>query len=171
MNRFLLAFGMFLYTLSYGATLMAMQLHSSAFEQGKMIPEQYGCHGKDISPLLKWNNTPEGTKSLVLIMDDPDAPMGIWDHWILFNLPPETRELPENTQQLPAGTLVGKNSWGKNTYGGPCPPDKPHRYYFKLYALDKKLDLPMGSDKATIEKAMQSHILEQAELMGTYPTR
>jgi Raf kinase inhibitor-like YbhB/YbcL family protein len=169
MHRYL--FGILLLALFYGENIMALQLTSSAFKNGTTIPAQYGCHGADISPPLKWKNVPEKTQSFVLIMDDPDAPMGTWDHWILFNLPSTTLDLEENIKTLPAGTQVGKNSWPKVQYGGPCPPDKMHRYYFKLYALDTKLDLPSGVDKLTVEKAMEKHILEETVLMGTYPSR
>lgn len=147
---------------------MALTLLSSAFEQGKPIPQKYSCDGDDISLPLYWENVPAGTKSLVMIFDDPDAPMGTWDHWILFNMPATVTELTEDIGHLPDGTVEGMNSWGRTGYGGPCPPDKEHRYFFKLYALDKKLDLIEGVKKEAVEAAMHDHILEQAQLMGTY---
>lgn len=147
---------------------MALTIKSKAFENGSQIPQVYTCDGRDISPELSWDGAPEKTASFVLIMDDPDAPMGTWDHWILFNIPPETKMLEENIQSLPAGTVSGNNSWKRTGYGGPCPPDKEHRYFFKLFALDCTLDLKEGATKAEVEKAMEGHILEKAQLMGRY---
>lgn len=147
---------------------MSLTLTSNAFKNGDGIPSQYSCDGKDISPELQWNNAPDGTQSFALIFDDPDAPMGTWVHWVLFNIPANINQLSENINTLPKGTVVGNNSWGKASYGGPCPPDKEHRYFFKLYALDTTLDLPSGSTKKELEKAMQSHVLSNAELMGKY---
>ena len=144
-------------------------LTSSAFQNLEAIPVIYTCDGRDISPPLNWDNPPPSSQSLVLIMDDPDAPVGTWDHWILFNLPPDITSIPEDFTQLPNGTKSGSNSWRKNEYGGPCPPGTTsHRYYFKLYALDTELDLPEGSKKAAVEKAMKGHILAQTELVGIY---
>ena len=144
-------------------------LTSSAFQNLEAIPVIYTCDGRDISPPLNWDNPPPSSKSMVLIMDDPDAPVGTWDHWILFNLPPDITNIPEDFTQLPPGTKSGSNSWRKNTYGGPCPPGSTsHRYYFKLYALDTQLNLPEGSKKAAVEKAMKGHILAQTELVGIY---
>lgn len=144
-------------------------LTSAAFQNQSAIPEIYSCNGKDISPPLAWENIPAGGKSLVLIMDDPDAPVGIWVHWILFNLPPDLTGLKENLDALPPGTKTGQNSWRKNAYGGPCPPgNTSHHYYFKLYALDTILDLTEGAKKSDIEKAMDGHILGYAEMVGIY---
>lgn len=151
-----------------GAATMKLSLTSPQFTHGGNIPSRYTCDAQNYSIPLHWENIPSNTKSLVLIMDDPDAPMGTWDHWLLFNIPPTAHALDENIQSLPAGTQSGHNSFGNNVYGGPCPPDREHRYFFKLYALDTTLDLPEGSTKAQIEKAMQGHILEQTELMGRY---
>ncbi|MEW5896373.1 MAG: YbhB/YbcL family Raf kinase inhibitor-like protein [Nanoarchaeota archaeon] len=145
-----------------------MKLSSSAFKHGEDIPEKYTCEGDNISPPLKIEDIPAKAKSFVLIMDDPDAvkPAGkVWDHWIVFNIPPSTTEIKENTE--PEGRQ-GKNSWGELGYGGPCPPDGQHRYYFKLYALDAELNLPAGATKSEIEKAMLEHILAKAELVGKY---
>lgn len=147
---------------------MTFTLSSNGFTQEALIPEVYTCDGKDISPELVWEGAPENTKSFVMIFDDPDAPAGTWDHWILFNIPADTNSLPENLNALPAGTKEGVNSWGRTGYGGPCPPDRLHRYYFKLYALDALLDLADGVGKADIERAMQAHIVAQTELMGRY---
>ena len=147
---------------------MAMTIQSNAFKEGELIPQKFTCDGQDISPALNWQDAPPNTATFALIFDDPDAPMGTWDHWILYNLPASTTALPENIRTLPSGTLEGLNSWAKRGYGGPCPPDKLHRYYFKLYALDKPLNLPPGVSKKELEEAMQPHLLEKAVLMGTY---
>lgn len=146
---------------------MPFDLTSSAFAQGERIPTKYTCDGEDISPPLQWRNPPQGTQSFALIMDDPDAPVGTWVHWVLFNLPADTQELPEQTT-LPAGAQDGKNSWGRTGYGGPCPPSGTHRYFFKLYALDTTVNLTASTDKAQLLRAMEGHILAQAEVMGTY---
>ena len=138
---------------------------TSVFNENEAIPSEYTCDGEDKAPELKIEDVPENTKSLALIMDDPDAPVGTWDHWIVFNIPPDTKVITKGTE--PKGT-AGKNSWGKTGYGGPCPPSGTHRYFFKLYALDTTLDIEEGSDKKDLEKAMQDHTIEKAELMGTY---
>lgn len=147
---------------------MTLQIKSGAFDQGALIPTKYTCDGGDLSPPLSWSGIPAGTKSLALVMDDPDAPVGNWDHWILFNLPPQINGFEENMKSVPAGTISGKNSWKRLGYGGPCPPDREHRYFFKLYALDTLFDLKEGITKKELEAAMQNHILEKAELMGRY---
>lgn len=147
----------------------AMKIVSKDFTHEGMIPQIFSCEGEDKSPELSWSDVPTGAKSLVLICDDPDAPVGMWDHWVLFNLPATTKGLAQATKDFPEGTGFGKNSWGRNDYGGPCPPDRTHRYFFKLFALDSKLDLPNGATKKQVEDAMKGHILAQAELMGKYP--
>jgi len=151
---------------------MALELTSSAFQEGQPIPRQHTGDGKDVSPALKWTDPPAGTKSFALICDDPDAPRKTWVHWVLFNLSAESRELGEGVpaqETLPGPARQGKNDFGKIGYGGPAPPrGKPHRYYFKLYALDTVLDLPAGASKADLVKAMEGHILGEAQLMGTY---
>jgi Raf kinase inhibitor-like YbhB/YbcL family protein len=151
---------------------MSIELTSTAFQKGETIPKQYTGDGVDQSPPLLWSEPPSETKSLTLICDDPDAPRGTWVHWVLFNLPPQTRELEENvptTATLPSGAKQGKNDFGNIGYGGPAPPKgKPHRYFFKLYALDVALDLPTGATKAELEKAMKGHILAEGQFMGTY---
>jgi len=151
---------------------MALQITSSAFSAGTNIPKRYTCDGPDVAPDLAWDAPPGKTQSLALIMDDPDAPVGTWVHWVLYDLPTETREMPEGVakkEQLTNGARQGRNDFGKIGYGGPCPPpSKPHRYFFKLYALDLKLGLKAGATKAEVERAMQGHILAQGELMGRY---
>ncbi len=149
-----------------------MQVTSSAFQEGAAIPEKYTCDGKNVSPPLAWSGTPQATKSLALIADDPDAPAGTWVHWVFYDLPPNTTELPEDMpkgQYLPGGARQGLNDFKHLGYGGPCPPPgKAHRYFFKLYALDAQLGLKPGATKKEIEKGMEKHILAQAHLMGTY---
>lgn len=142
-----------------------MKLTSSAFTHNGIIPSEFTCDGSDLSPPLSISDVPSNAKSLALIMDDPDAPVGTWDHWIVFNIPPSTKEIIKGKE--PNG-IAGKNSWGRTGYGGPCPPSGTHRYLFKLYALDTELNLPKGSPKKNLEAAMQGHILAKAELMGTY---
>lgn len=150
---------------------MAITLTSSAFEEGGAIPSKYTCDGADVSPPLSWAGVPEGTESLALISDDPDAPMGTWVHWVLFNLPPDATELAENIPPgltLPNGARQGETDFGRIEYGGPCPPGGTHRYYFRLYALDVMLDLDAGATKAELVDAMEGHVLDEGELMGTY---
>ena len=145
---------------------MSLTLTSDAFANGQSIPAKYSCVGKNISPALAWNEPPAGTQSFALIVDDPDAPMGTWVHWVLFNLPANVRSLQENTDA--SGIAVGKNSSGNMRYDGPCPPSGTHRYFFKLYALDSALSLSPGVTKEQVINAMQGHILAQSELMGTF---
>ena len=150
---------------------MEIKITSSAFAEGGMIPSKYTCDGADVSPPLQWDAVPEGTKSIALISDDPDAPMGTWVHWILFNLPAQTRELPENVppdETLPNGAKQGITDFGRVGYGGPCPPSGTHRYFFKIYALDTELQIDTGAGKRGLLKAMEGHILGQGQLMGKY---
>jgi Raf kinase inhibitor-like YbhB/YbcL family protein len=151
---------------------MSLQLTSTAFSAGKAIPKKFTCDGQDVSPTLAWTEPPAKAQSFALIMDDPDAPVGTWVHWVLYGLPADTKELPEGVakqEQLPNGARQGRNDFRKIGYGGPCPPPgKPHRYFFKLHALDTKLDLKAGATKSDVESAMRGHILAQAELIGTY---
>ena len=150
---------------------MAFTLQSSAFQNGGSIPKKFTCEAADVSPELTWSGVPEKTQSFALIADDPDAPMGTWVHWVIYDLPPNTAKLPEGVpkQEQAASGAQGKNSSGKIGYGGPCPPPgKPHRYFFKLYALDSKLNLKPGARKPEVEAAMKGHVLAQAELMGKY---
>lgn len=148
-----------------------MQITSTAFKDGEMIPSKYTCDGKDISPPLQWKDVPQNTKSLVLICDDPDAPVGTWDHWVLFNMPADLPGLEEGIKpekKFPNGAVHGRNSWGRLGYGGPCPPGGTHRYFFKLYALDATLNLQPGAKKRDVENTMRKHVLAQAQLMGKY---
>jgi hypothetical protein len=150
---------------------MEIKITSPAFEHEGMIPVKYTCDGDDISPPLKWEGVPENAKGIAIICDDPDAPMGTWVHWVLYDLPADTRELPENipaNDVLENGAKQGKNSWGRIGYGGPCPPGGTHRYFFKIYAIDKTLDLDPGATKEELLKAMEGHILAKGELMGKY---
>jgi Raf kinase inhibitor-like YbhB/YbcL family protein len=153
---------------------MTFEMTSSAFAHGGAIPIKYGCDGDDISPPLGWGDPPEGTRSLALICDDPDAPAGTWVHWVLYNLPAETQALAEAVPpdaELADGSRHGQNSWRRLGYGGPCPPSGIHRYFFKLYALDAALDLAPSAGKEQLLQAMEGHILGQAEVMGTYSRR
>lgn len=151
---------------------MSIEVTSTAFQQGMTIPKQFTGDGVDQSPPLRWSKPPSGTRSIALICDDPDAPRGTWVHWVLFNLPPQTRELEEGvptTATLPSGAMQGKNDFGNIGYGGPAPPrGKAHRYFFKLYALTVAVDLTPGATKAQLEDAMKGHILDEGQLMGTY---
>jgi Raf kinase inhibitor-like YbhB/YbcL family protein len=155
-----------------GEPPMSIEVTSTAFQQGTSIPKKYTSDGADVSPPLRWSDPPAGTKSFTLIVDDPDAPRGIWVHWVLYSLPAQTRELEEGVPTiptLPSGAKQGKNDFGNIGYGGPAPPKgKAHRYFFKLYALEVAVDLPVGSTKAEVEHAMKGRILAQGQLMGTY---
>ena len=147
-----------------------MKITSPAFANNGSIPRQYTCQGKGINPPLEFHAVPPNAKSLVLIMDDPDVPSWVradcmYDHWIVFDILPETKMIPEHA--IPRG-VHGKNTQGKDAYTGPCPPDREHRYFFKLYALDTLLELPKGSSKKQVEKAMHGHIVAEAHLMGRY---
>ena len=157
---------------------MALALTSTAFVHDGAIPASYTCQGKDVSVPLAWSGVPAGTRSLVLIVDDPDAPdpaapKMTWVHWVLYNIPPGEAGLKEAVKpsELPRGTLEGRNDWGRTGYGGPCPPVGRHRYFFKLYALDVVLPDLGTPDKARLERAMKGHVLAQQELVGTYAKR
>jgi Raf kinase inhibitor-like YbhB/YbcL family protein len=146
-----------------------IKLTSAAFKSNEKIPAKYTCDGDSITgginPPLEIGNIDESAKSLVLIMDDPDAPAGTWDHWIIFNIQPATNNIQEGEE--PQG-IAGNNSWGRAGYGGPCPPSGTHRYFFKLFSLDTELELAEGASKKEIESAMEGHILQKAELVGLY---
>ena len=150
---------------------MAFQLTTSAFSGG-VIPTKFTCDGPDVSPPLAWTDPPKETRSLALIVDDPDAPAGTWVHWVLYDLPGTARELPEGVpkdRQLRDGARQGRNDFGKIGYNGPCPPRRAvHRYFFKLYALDSKTKLSSGATKSELERAMKGHVLAQAELVGKF---
>ena len=150
---------------------MEFRLFSSAFKEGEFIPSKYTCDGANISPPLNWLNTPGKSKSLAIICDDPDAPVGDWVHWVVYNIPPNITELKEEASSdkaLPHGTCQGINDFRKNNYGGPCPPSGAHRYFFKLYALDIPLQCKTGFTKKLLLDAMKGHILAEASLMGKY---
>ncbi len=154
---------------------MTLTLKSTAFADGQEIPREYTCDGADVSPPLVWSGVPEGTESLVLIVDDPDAPdpaapKMTWVHWVLYNLPPSTTELAAGVPpaDLPSGTREGLNDWKRTGYGGPCPPIGRHRYFHKLYALNVTLPEVEPPTKAALEEAMAGHVLASAELVGTY---
>jgi Raf kinase inhibitor-like YbhB/YbcL family protein len=155
-----------------GGRAMAFALHSTAYSNGGEIPRRYACDGANLSPALNWEGVPAGTHSLALIADDPDAPAGTWTHWILWNIPAQAAALHEGLPQaelLDNGARQGRNDFRRIGYGGPCPPPgKPHRYFFKLYALDLRLDVKPGAGRSELEAAMKQHILSRAELMGTY---
>ncbi len=149
-----------------GESEMTLQLTSNAFSEGKTIPRKHTCDGEDISPHLAWTGVPQGAQSLALIMDDPDAPGRTFVHWVLYDIPPEVSELPEGVQKV---GVAGTNSYRRSGYNGPCPPSGPaHRYFFKLYALDKQLNLAPGATKADLEAAMHGHVLAWGQLMGKY---
>lgn len=143
-----------------------MRLISPQFANNQFIPSKYTCDGQDVNPPLLISNVPAGTKSLVLIVDDPDAPRGDWVHWLVWNIRPETAEIKENS--LPGQSVAGLTDFGSNGWGGPCPPAGVHHYQFKLYALDNMLDIETSAQKNDLEKAMQGHILEQTVLVGLY---
>lgn len=148
-----------------------MKLESTAFEANNLIPAKYTCDGEDISPPLIWDEVPIETKSIVLIVDDPDAPGRTFVHWVIYDIPPTVRQLPEKiaaVKSLPGGGVHGINDFGKLGYGGPCPPSGIHRYFFKLYALDKELSLPAGATKNQILAAMENHVLAKVDLIGRY---
>jgi hypothetical protein len=150
---------------------MTITITSSAFRHTELIPSKYTCDGEDISPPLSWDSIPSNAKSLVLISDDPDAPMGTWVHWVVYNIPPTAGSFEENVpavERLEDGTVQGKNNFGKIGYGGPCPPGGTHRYFFKMYALDTVLEFKPGATKKEIVDAMENHVVGQGELIGTY---
>jgi Raf kinase inhibitor-like YbhB/YbcL family protein len=154
-------------------TTMSLELTSDAFMSGQSIPAKYACTGRNISPALAWNEPPSGTQSFALIVDDPDAPMGTWVHWVLFNIPATARSLQEDLPVTgknvdPNAIFVGKNSSGNIGYDGPCPPSGTHRYFFKLYALDTVISLLPGATKEQVLKEMEGHILTQGELIGRF---
>jgi Raf kinase inhibitor-like YbhB/YbcL family protein len=179
------AAGIFLYSTPKSSALdsaglrkggaMGFALESPQFKADSDIPRRLTCDGEDISPVLRWDGAPAGTRSFCLVTEDPDAPVGTFIHWVLYDLPESARDLPENLpkkKELPNGARQGRNDFGNIGYGGPCPPRGPaHRYYFRLYALDTKLDLPAGASRGELDRAMKGHILAQAELMGRYKRR
>ncbi len=151
---------------------MTIAILSPDFKEGERIPTKYTCEGQDVSPPLTWSQIPPEAKTLALIVDDPDAPIGVFTHWVIFNLPPDSQGLPEavaTEKQLSSGALQGKNDFGKIGYGGPCPPPgSPHRYQFTLYALDGRLDLAAGVAKKQVLEAIKGHVVAQGQLTGIY---
>jgi hypothetical protein len=147
---------------------MELELMTDAFEEGGAIPRRYTCEGANVSPPLSWRGVPEGTKSLVLVCEDPDAPNGTWSHWVLYNLPPDAESLDEGYSAGP-NVEEGRNDFGNTGYGGPCPPrGSTHRYFFRLYALDRELEATAGATRQQILDRIQDHTLGQAALMGRY---
>jgi Raf kinase inhibitor-like YbhB/YbcL family protein len=146
--------------------MAVLKITSPAFKNDGHIPRQYTCDGKDINPPLVIESVPAGTKSLAVIVDDPDAPAGIWVHWVLWNIDPNAKEIKENV--VPTGAIVGRNDFGRHQYGGPCPPSGTHRYFFKVYALDTMLSISLNSTKTDLEKSMKRHILAEGQLVGLY---
>ncbi len=156
---------------NYGGRNMSVKLTSPAFKEGGMIPIRYTCDDANVSPQLMWDGASQGTKSFAIIVDDPDAPMGTWVHWVVYNIPHNVVELQENVppeKTLPDGTLQGTNDFRRIGYGGPCPPGGTHRYFFKIYALDAFLKLDAGATKIELLKAMEGHIISEGKLMGKY---
>jgi Raf kinase inhibitor-like YbhB/YbcL family protein len=150
---------------------MALTLSSSAFAPGKSIPDEFSCKGRNISPALAWTGAPANTASFAVILDDPDAPSGTFTHWVIYNIPAASQSLAQGVAPQPTfddGAAQGRNSGNRQYYEGPCPPSGTHHYYFRLYALDTRLDLPPGATVDQLRKAMQGHILAQGELMGTF---
>lgn len=151
---------------------MAFTITTSAFASGAAIPERYTCKGEDLSPALEWRDAPAKTASFAIIMDDPDAPAGVWIHWLIWNLPPSMGALQQGVSkagQFVDGTQEGRNSFGKTGYNGPCPPPgQTHRYFFRMYALDTKLNLSAEADRSQLDAAMKGHVLAQTEYMGTF---
>ncbi len=163
----LVFFVAFLYSFpSEAQNMSTLTISSPAFKHNEHIPTKFTCDGADVSPQLLIGNVPAGTKSLALIIDDPDAPRGTWVHWVVWNISPDTKEIREGA--VPSGALQGMNDFRQLDYGGPCPPSGTHRYFFKLYALDTLLGLGGGASKANLERAMAGHTLARAELIGRY---
>ena len=153
---------------------MAIQIESSAFSEGGTIPSHYTCDGKNVSPPLTWSGAPASAKSLVLICDDPDAPAGVFTHWVVYDLPASSKGLPEGVpprDEIAGGGRQGKNDFRKTGYGGPCPPSGTHRYVFTLSALDRELGLPPGASRAQLLSAMRGHVVAEGKLMGKYSRR
>jgi Raf kinase inhibitor-like YbhB/YbcL family protein len=150
---------------SFAAGGARMKITSSAFQQGGNIPSKFSCDGANTSPPLQISDVPSGAKSLVLVVDDPDAPSGLFTHWTVWNIPPQTSTIAEGS--TPKG-VQGTNDFGKSGYGGPCPPSGAHRYYFKIFALDRDLDLPSGAKRSQLDAAMKGHVIAQGQLMGRY---
>lgn len=150
---------------------MDIKISSPAFQDGEMIPKLYSCEDKNISPPVNWDNVPTGTMSIAIIMDDPDAPVGTWVHWVIYNISPDTLKLEQAVpaeKVLPNGAYQGRNDWGRIGYGGPCPPGGTHRYFFKIFALDTEPDLKPGMNKKELLKAIDGHIISEGKIIGKY---
>ena len=161
------AFGIALAAIaSFAAGGAKMKITSSVFQEGGNIPSKFTCDGADVNPALRFEGAPAESKSLLLIVDDPDAPVGLFTHWLVWNIDPKTSEIAENS--APGGAVQGTNDFPKKGYGGPCPPSGTHRYYFKIFALDQSLDLKPGAKRAEVDAAMRGHVIAQGELMGRY---
>jgi Raf kinase inhibitor-like YbhB/YbcL family protein len=171
-NRWILITALWIFSLANGGSTMAMEIKSSAFQNGGDIPRKYTCDATDVSPPLRWENAPSGAKAFALISDDPDAPVGTWVHWVIYDLPADTKELAEGmktSETLPNGAKQGINDFRKVGYGGPCPPPGPaHRYFFKLYALDALTNLKPRATKQQLLDVMKGHILAEVQLVGRY---
>jgi Raf kinase inhibitor-like YbhB/YbcL family protein len=154
---------------SFAAGGAKMKITSSAFQEGGNIPSKFTCDGVDTSPPLHFEQIPAEAKSLALIVDDPDAPSGLFTHWLVWNIDPKTMAIPEGS--APTSAVQGKNDFGKSGYGGPCPPSGTHRYFLKIFALDRQLDLAAGSNRAELDAAMRGHVVAQGELMARYSRR
>jgi Raf kinase inhibitor-like YbhB/YbcL family protein len=159
-------------TYAQGENAMSLTTSSASFRSGGEIPKKFSCDGEDVSPQISWKGAPDGTQEFVLIADDPDAPAGTWTHWVLYDLPASSTSLSEGlpkSEQLPDGSKQGRNDFRKIGYDGPCPPPgKPHRYFFKIYALDRKLNVKAGAERSEVEKAMSGYVQAKGEYMGTY---
>lgn len=164
MRTLLFAIAVFLIASSHAKAQSEMSVSSSAFQNGEEIGTKFTCNGKNVSPELRISGAPATAKSLALVVDDPDAPGGLFTHWLVWNVDARTRQLGENS--APAGSVAGTNDFGKHGYGGPCPPSGTHRYFFRIFALDTKLELKAGAKRAELEKAISGHIIAKAELMA-----
>ena len=153
---------------SFASGEAKMKITSSAFQEGGNIPSKFTCDGGDSSPPLQIAEIPSGAKSLALVVDDPDAPSGLFTHWIVWNISPQTNAIAEGSALK---GVQGTNDFGKSDYGGPCPPSGTHRYYFKIFALDRELDVPAGTKRSQLDAAMKGHVVAQGELMGRYSKR
>jgi Raf kinase inhibitor-like YbhB/YbcL family protein len=172
LERFMISLGAWILLAQGGGLAMALDLKSTAFDPNQTIPRKYTCDGPDLSPALQWTGVPRETKTLALVVEDPDAPAGTWVHWVLYDLPGGARELPEGvptTETLPRGGAQGRNDFGRIGYGGPCPPPgRPHRYVFTLYALSSRVNLAPGATKKELLHSVHGHVLAEAKLVGKY---
>lgn len=166
-KKFVLVLAWYMHLACSGGS-MNITIITKQFKTGDPIPTEYTCDGLNSSPEVWWDTVPAQTRSLALVCQDPDAPVGIWDHWIIFNIPPHVTHLKKNIRAEDIPAVYGTNSWGNSAYGGPCPPSGTHRYFFMLYALDKELSLTANATKKDILKAIEGHVIQRAQIMGTY---